>query len=178
MFPIKGILARHKKEGVSRTSGNSVVLYFWRTEPQGVQMVDFQSEYKLVSAVLKTAEQAWNLLLRVTQANHGIWARQHYEIFSRNWMEMDAKSIETQSRLRKNKTVWRVQFEGRPLWVQIQTFWSLPAGTPLYVCRTVKNGGRQKRVLFRTNTGARELWIWAETLAPQSAVTTSAASNE
>jgi hypothetical protein len=141
-------------------------------------MVDFQSEYKLVSAVLKTVEQAWNLLLRITQAIHGMWTRQHYEILSKNWMEMDGKSIETQSRLRKNRTVWQVQFEGRPLWVQVQAFWSLPAGTPLYVCRTARIGGRQKRVLFRTSTGTRELWIWAEKLAPESALSSATSSGE
>jgi len=141
-------------------------------------MVDLQSEYKLVSAVLKTVEQAWNLLLRVTQAIHGMWTRQRYEILSKNWMEMDGKSIETQSRLRKTKTVWQVQFEGTPLWVQEEAFWSLPAGTPLYVCRTAKIRGRQKRVLFRASTGALDLWIWAEKLAPEGAPSTTTSGGE
>jgi hypothetical protein len=81
-------------------------------------------------------------------------------------MESDGKSIETQSRFKKTKTLWRVdKAEGSPLFQQILAFWSLPVGTPLYVCRTARIKGKQKRILFRAKTGERDFLFWAEKIA-------------
>jgi hypothetical protein len=113
----------------------------------------------------KAAERTWNLLTTIIRSARRSWQSQHYEVLLKNNMEMhegnEPVRIETQSRWLKRKRVWRTQFDGRRLWVQVEEFWQLPRGRRLYICQTEKIDGR-RRVLFKITSQNRPLFIWAE----------------
>jgi len=71
------------------------------------------------------------------------------------------RAAATQSRVRKRKSVWQIEFDGTPLWLQQKSSWSLPVGTPLYIRRKAKIGNRQ-RVLFQAKSPIRPLMVWGE----------------
>jgi hypothetical protein len=118
----------------------------------------------------KAAERSWDLLCRISGNARGLLRNQRYEVLLINNMEMDNGTgqtfIETQSRWRKKKTVWQTQFAERPLWVQVETFWSMPTGRRLYISQSEKIEGR-RRVLFRMTVHNRPLFVWAEEIESQ-----------
>jgi hypothetical protein len=94
-------------------------------------------------SILQVAERAWDLLLRITRSARVTLQSMRYEVLTKNMMDMDGRAIETQSRIRKRKTVWQVEFNGSPLWMQVESFWSMPVGSPLYICRRATIQGRR-----------------------------------
>ncbi|MFZ0735657.1 MAG: hypothetical protein WA002_15495 [Candidatus Acidiferrales bacterium] len=114
----------------------------------------------------KAVERTLNIFQRVSRAITRFWHSSRYEILLKNNMELHEivptqSLIETQSRILKRKTIWQVQFDERPLWMQIEAFWSMPAGRRLYICQTVRIEGR-RRVLFGMTVHNRPLLLWAE----------------
>lgn len=114
-----------------------------------------------LQGIIQVAEWILALPARLARPARAMLRSQRYELLSQNMMEMDGRGIETQSRMRKRKTVWQVDLQPPPPWGQMQGFWSMPAGTRLYIRRRARIDGR-RRVLFGTAAVGGNFRFWAE----------------
>jgi hypothetical protein len=125
-------------------------------------MTDFLGDIK---GILQAGERIILLVPRVAGSIRTLLRSQRYEHLSENMMEMDARgkkeSIESQSRLLKRPSLWRLQFVDSPRWAQIEEFWSMPAGTRLYIEQRATINGR-RRTLFGLVANGSPLRFWAE----------------
>lgn len=116
----------------------------------------------------KAAERGLNVVERISRYLLELWKSQRYELLAINGMDLNGSSnyagswlIETQSRLAKRRTRWKIQLDGPRRWPQVQEFWQMPCGRRLYILQKAKISGR-RRLLFGTICDGAQLRMWAE----------------